>query len=532
MSDDHTLRRMSARHVLDGCSDRPFSGHVLVAGERIVDVVRSGPEGAVPAGLDDVPEMVSIAAGSLLAPGFVDVHAHSDLGVLHSPTAPSKIAQGVTTEVVGNCGFSAFPEPSYWVEPTGKHGDLTCFDDAGGYLAAVAARGRPSNVATLVGAGSVRARVVGSSSARAATTSELNRMRGAVSEAMAAGAVGLSMGLMFAPGCYASHAEHVALATTARRAGGRVLAVHMRDEGSGLLQSLRECIGIARAADIPLHVSHVKAKGRRAWGMVSRFVDAIRDADHPISFDFYPYTASMSTISSLVPPAVQASLADPARPRPSLREAGSAIAQYAAERDGSDTWRAVTIAHAPGFAELVGLNIERAAAVAGTEPPDLVVDLWIRSEGRAEIINHCMSQSDVDELASLPEAMIASDGYALHAGDGPPAHPRSFGTFPHFLRRYVVEQRHVSWPEAVRRMTSGPARIFGLADVGALAPGRRADLVVLDPATVGSPATYDQPRRLATGVTHQVVGGRLVSYIDTKVREPAGRALRGGHHAR
>lgn len=524
------LTRMSSSLVLDGVSDEAFSGHVVMAEGHVVDIVRAGPAGMEPAGLSDVPEIVPVASGSLLTPGFVDIHSHSDLGILSSPTAPSKIAQGVTTEVVGNCGFSAFPEPSYWVEPDGKHGNLTCFNSAGAYLQEVGASARQSNVATLVGAGSIRAKAVGNHTPRPATGSDLDTMRAAVSEAIDAGALGMSMGLMYAPGCYASRAENVALATAAQRAGGGLLAVHMRDEGTGLIPSLRECIAIARKAGLPLHVSHVKAKGRRAWGMVPQVVEMMRRADHPITFDFYPYAASMSTISSLVPPALQAALGDVGA-ADSLRPAvGAAVAQYAVDRDGDEPWARITIAHAPGGEEFVGLDIEQAAVAAGMEPHDLVVDLWTRSGGRAEIINHCMEQSEVDELADVPEAIVASDGYALHAGTGSPAHPRSFGTFPYFLRRYVIDGRRVSWPEAVRRMTSAPADVFGLGDVGRLEVGYRADLAVLDPETVGSPATYDDPRQLATGVTHQVVAGQLVTYAAAEVRRSAGVVLRGGTH--
>jgi N-acyl-D-amino-acid deacylase len=517
-----TPRRVSGSCIIDGRGE-PFSGHVIVEGTLIREVLATGPAGADPAPIPGVDHLVAVGVGAVIAPGFVDVHSHSDLGLLAAPGAPSKLAQGVTTEIVGNCGFSAFPEPTYWLEPMAKYGELTCFTSAGEYLDHLGRRPLASNVGTLVGGGALRQTVLGNDSG-AATDADVRAMAKLAAAAADDGALGISTGAFYRPGCFAETDEVVTVVRAAADHGARFFATHMRDEGLGLLASVYESVRIARDAELPLHISHFKAKGKRSWGTLRHAVDYIAEVDHPVTVDFYPYTASMSSIESFIPQELLALRPEPGDERVRVAVAAG-IRNRAMVAEGEGAWSRVVLAHVPGRPELEGRTIDDAAEELAMAPEDVVALLAAESDGRAEIINHCMSPDDVSYVAGLPFSIPATDGYALDAHPHSLVHPRSFGAFPAYLTDHGLAPGGLGLAEAVRRMSAVPAALLGLRRVGRIEAGRRADLLVFEPGAVRAEATYDEPTRIATGFDAIVVGGRLMEIDGAGVRSPAGEVL-------
>lgn len=526
-----THARVSAAFVLNGVDVEPFSGHVIIDGGEIVDVIRAGPPGETPAAgnLQDIPELVTVQPSSVLVPGFVDLHSHSDLSLIACPNAPSKIAQGVTTEVVGNCGFSAFPDDKYWLESKAKYGSgLGTWGSAAQYFAALGSRPTASNVGTLVGLGAVRAAVLGPDGMTQPDRGAIAKMARVVTEALEQGALGVSSGLFYAPGCFASQDEIVALLSLAPlRQHARVYATHLREESVGLLGSIDEALEIGRRAGIGLHIAHLKAKGRRSWRTVEYAIERIERSDVPVTVDVYPYTASMTRIDTLIPRYLHPAVFDGALPPALRRSVIAAIELSLREREGEDGWERITIAHHPAQPALDRLTILGAASHLGISPAEAVLAMSVESQGRTEIINHCLLNEDVDKVVGLPWSVIASDGYALPVDAfGTIAHPRSFGTFPRFIRRYVVDQGALTLGEAIRKITSGPADIAGLPTVGRIARGARADLTVIEPSAISDRADYEHPNRLAAGISEVVVGGHRMNIKAAGVLNPAGSVLR------
>jgi N-acyl-D-amino-acid deacylase len=518
--------RLSSTWIYDGLGSPPFSGHIVVNEGTIEDVFVSGPGGEPLSDAPDLPAAADVPEDALVAPGFVDLHSHSDLSLVADAGAPSKIAQGVTTEVVGNCGFSAFPDPDYWIEPKSKYGTVAAgWHSAGAYLEHLAQHPPASNVGTLVGAGSVRAVVLGALATEPATKEDTVRMRRLVEEAVEQGVLGVSTGLLYAPGCFASKEELMALLAPI---GDRQLlhTTHVREESFDLVASVREALELSSKAEARLHISHLKAKGRASWGAVGQAIELIEQTEPNVTVDVYPYEATMTRIDTLIPRDHYAAAMDGGM-NGSLRKEIIAAVEREVERDGDDAWQRIVLAAAPAHRELERRSLEEAATELGISPGEAVLVIARSSEGQAEIINHCLSRDDVDTVVCLPNAAVASDGYALplDAFGGLP-HPRSFGTFPRFLRRYVVEQKALTMEEAIRKITSLPADIVEQPQLGRIRVGCRADLTVLHPATLRDLADYHTPAKLPSGVLDVIVAGRRLDISDTGVTETYGRVVR------
>jgi N-acyl-D-amino-acid deacylase len=466
------------------------------------------------------------AAGRVLAPGFIDMHSHSDWRLWENRRAESKIRQGVTTEVVGNCGFSPAPVATEFLDdlrgfalyvPTGM--DFR-WRSVGEYLRAFDADGTALNVVQLVGHGTLRIATMGFAR-RAPDVKELARMQRLMADAMEDGAWGLSTGLIYAPGSYAATEEIVEIARVAGRHRG-FYASHIRGEGATLLDAVTEAIRVGREGDLPVQVSHIKAAGRPNWGKVAAalaLIDAARAEGLDVMADVYPYTASSTTLRTLLPDwaleggveAMMQRLGDPAvRARIRSELEAPVTGQSLLDRIG---WENIMIAYCARRKDAEGKRLSELGAARGLDPLEAALELIVDEAGKAYMILFQLDEADLRRALVHPIVMIGSDGSSLAPygplGAGKP-HPRSYGTFPRVLGEYAREQRVLGLPEAVHKMTGLPAQRLGLRDRGVVRVGAKADLVVFDRKRVADQATYEEPHRYPVGVEHVLVNGRLV----------------------
>jgi N-acyl-D-amino-acid deacylase len=523
--------KITGGQVIDGTGTPARRADVGVTGDRITGL---GDLAAEPAA------RTIDAAGRTVTPGFIDMHSHSDWRLWGNRRAESKIRQGVTTEVVGNCGFSPAPvSDAFRSEMQGfalyvPPGMDFSWRSVGEYLARYESEGIALNVAHLIGHGTLRLAAMGFAR-RAPSAREQATMERMMDEAMGDGACGLSTGLIYAPGSYAGTEEIVGIA---RRAGGRrgFYASHIRGEGATLLDAVAEAIRIGREGGLPAQVSHVKAAGRPNWGRVAdalALIDAARAQGQDVMADVYPYTASSTTLRTLLPDwvleggidAMLKRLADPAdreRIRRELTGGGEGLLRGLA-------WSDIMVAYSPSRPDAQGRRIAEVAAARREDPLDAAIELIVAEHGKGYMILFQLDEADLRRALVHPHVMIGSDGSSL-ATDGPLSagkpHPRSYGTFPRVLGRYARDERVLSLPSAVWKMTGLPARRLGLSDRGVLAPGAKADVVVFDAATVADRATYEDPHRYAAGIGHVLVNGRVVIADGQHTGALPGRLLR------
>jgi N-acyl-D-amino-acid deacylase len=479
--------------VLDGSGSAPVCGSVLTGNGRIVAVGAVEP----PPGCE-----IRDCTGLAIAPGFIDIHSHADLQVLENLTVKQK--QGVTTEVVGNCGFSAFPHGGD-VEPLREFGagilgrdDGWGWETARGYLAAVAERSRLMGVFSLVGHGSLRVAVAGLRQGPLSAT-ELERASGMLDDALEAGCAGFSTGLMYAPGS-SSPADELErfCRIVARR--GKLYATHMRSYGAGLLPAVREQIALARVTGCRLQISHLQAAGRAFWGLQQQALDEIEAARRDgvdVEFDIYPYQCGSTVLTQLLPQWALDGGTAPMLGR--LRDAGTRariaeeMRQARAPLWGDVTISAVaTAANAP----VVGRTVDQLAAVRGVDAVETALELLAEERGAVNIVTFNQSEANLRQLLTHPLCSVISDGFYVKGNP----HPRLHGTYPELLGSVVRERGWMPLETAVHKITAQPAARLGLTDRGRLAPGLRADVTVFDPARVASLATYDNPQRDPVGI--------------------------------
>jgi predicted amidohydrolase YtcJ len=485
--------------VVDGTGAPGRRADVAVRGGRVVSIGRVEPGPGA---------KVVDASGLVVAPGFIDLHSHSDGSILGETNRHNRnyLAQGVTTVVTGNCGSG----------PT----------DVGAFLGRVDKQGAGTNVIHLVPQGAVRREVLGTSPKRA-DADALRKMERLVAKGMEDGAWGMSSGLIYVPSQYADTAELTALARVVAKHGG-IYASHIRDEGEGLLGAIDEAIAIGRDAGLPVQVSHLKASGKASWGLIREAcarIEAARAAGVTVTADQYPYIASSTSLAAMVLPdwavrdgtdAFRTIAADPAR-GPKLREA---VAKALERRDGGASVRIARYAAKPSR---VGKDLSGIAREEGTTPLDVVLD--IQAHGGAQAISFGMSEDDVRFAMRKPYVATASDGSAHTPGGGDRPHPRSYGTFPRKFR-YALDDGLMSLEAAVRSNSGLPAEILGLPDRGVLREGAVADLVAFDPKTFRDVATFDDPTRYAIGARYVLVNGEAAVADGRPTGALAGRALR------
>jgi N-acyl-D-amino-acid deacylase len=515
--------------IYDGTGSPPFVTDVALAGDRIALIGDLGDHEA----RERVP-----CAGLALAPGFIDVHSHSDELWLADGRALSKICQGVTTEIGGNCGTSAAPLRGYALERKKRSAalyrvdvDWTTLDQ---FFSLVEREGVALNVASLVGLGTTRAGVSGPSERRL-DDDELAAQALLVREAVEHGALGVSSGLIYEPSRYADVRELTALCAAARDSGAPRYVSHLRDEGDGLLEAVDEAITIGVRAGVAVQCSHHKAAWKRNWGKVHaslEMIDRARSRGEAVFGDVYPYVAMWTDLGTILPDRARRGGPDATLARLRDHEGSLAIA-LALNLEHRELWHDVLITdvRSERNAGAVGLRIDELANLWHLSPARTVIRLLEEEELDVECAFFVMSEEDVATVLSAGFICIGSDASA-RAPTGVTArgkpHPRTFGCFPRVFGRFVRQRKTLEIADAVRRMTALPAAIFGLEGRGTIAPGNFADLVVFDEEHVIDRATYEQPFAYPEGIVHVYVNGRAAVRSGEATRERAGRVLRGG----
>lgn len=502
--------------IVDGSGGAWYRADVGVSGGRIAAI--GSLSGAAAARTVDAEDRV-------LAPGFIDIHTHVESNLPARPDAENLIADGVTTVVTGNCGASEL-SIAEWLDGVERNGTAV-------------------NVATLVGHNAIRADVMGYAD-RAPDSTELARMEALVERAMREGAFGFSTGLIYSPGTFAKPDEIVALARVAARSGG-IYATHLRSENDRLFSAIEEALAVARAAAVPLEISHYKVTARRLWGSSAKMLailEAARREGLDVTVDQYPYTASSSGLDVLLPDRV---LQGPGSVRHALvRRLSDSRERAAIAREmlrrlrddlGRDHLDYAVVASAAWRPALEGKNVRVVNSEMGRPDQigseiETVLDLCREgaASGRGNVcgtqmVYHTMDEQDVERIFAHPLAMVGRDGGVAAAGWGIP-HPRSYGTSARVLARFVRERGLVSLEEAVRKMTSLPAARLRLADRGLIKEGFRADLVLFDPETVEDLSRFDDPHRLSRGFDLVVVNGTIVREEGQATCERPGLALK------
>ena len=511
--------------VYDGLGGPGVVSDVAVTGDSITAL---GDLSQQPSG-----QMIDVT-GLAVAPGFLDVHTHSDFTLLINRPMRSSVAQGVTTEVVGNCGTSIglvtrsdmFTQERRWAERGGTSLDWSRLSE---YLTRVEDGGVACNIATLAGHGTIRKSVLGFED-RPPTATELTQMQRILSEALADGAVGLSTGLEYLPGGYAKHDEIAALAAVAREAGG-FYATHIRNEGDTLVESIQEALRVAEATGIPLQLSHHKSEGRANWGkpqITLPMMARARAAGLDVLTDQYPYTAFMTGLSVILLPAwAKDGTSEEMLARLNDQEARSLILAEISAQPWD--WNTVQIGIARTRRETQGLTLAELGRQEGKTPAEAALDLLRDEEGFVAAVHFAMSEDDVEFILRDPHTMIGSDGVSNDPASEmaeDKTHPRTYGTFPRVFAHYVRGREVLSLSEAVRRMTSLPAQRLKLSDRGVLKVGAKADITVFSPQTIEDCATFADPHQFPVGIHHVLVNGRVAMQNGTQTDALSGRMLR------
>ncbi len=531
--------------LVDGTGAPARTGDLLVEDDRIAQV------GAVDLRADEELD----ASGLCVAPGFIDVHSHGDFSLAAEPAASAKVLQGVTTEVVGNCGLGLQPAnervdamyarllPIVFGE---SGGDSTCSPTLASYRQRLTTAGIAVNAAVLIPHGNVRCAVMGMEE-RAPTETEIGAMRELVAQGMEEGAFGLSTGLIYPPGAYAETEELVRLAEVIAPRRG-MYATHMRNEGPRLVEAVAEAIAIGERADVAVQLSHHKAAGQLNWGKVKTtlgMVDAAAARGLDIHSDVYPYTAGSSVLSSMFVPLwafegslerLEERLRDPVTRARIVRDVqdlqlgfidlprwlGFLPKRWLLPLLSAVLGRSIVISSVKRQQRYEGMTIGAIARERGRSLHEAMLDLLMEEDFGVTAIAHVMSEKDVQSVLKHPRTMVGTDGLPTRSGK---PHPRTYGTFPRVLEHYVGKLGLLGLEEAVHRMTGMTARKLGLADRGVLAPGAAADLVVFDAGRIRDHATYADPRRSPDGVTHVFVNGAWTVRDGRQTGARSGRVL-------
>ncbi len=512
--------------LYDGGGGEPYAGDLAIDGDRITALVPAGRRPGVRGRLE------IDAAGLAVAPGFVNMLSWATASLLVDRRAQSDVRQGVTLEVFGE-GWSMGPLTAEMKEEmVARQGDLR-FDvewtTLGEYLEHLERRGVAPNVASFVGATTVRIHELGHAD-RAPSAEELERMRDLVRQAMAEGALGVGSSLIYAPAYYAGTDELVALAAAAGQSGGSYIS-HIRSEGEGLLEAIDELIEIARRAGVRAEIYHLKASRPENWDKLEAAiakVEAARAEGLDVGADVYTYPASATGLNAIMPPWTQEGGHDAwvARLRdPATRE------RIRAEIDMISADKILLVGFkSERLKPLTGRTLAEVAAERGVSPEVAAMDLVVVDDSRVGAVYFSMSEDNVRRKVALPWVTFGSDAGAPSA-EGvflkSMSHPRAYGNFARLLGRYVREEKLVPLPEAIRRLTSLPAANLKIADRGRLAPGYFADVVVFDPATIADHATFAEPHRYSTGVRHVLVNGVPVLADGEPTGATPGRVVRG-----
>jgi len=491
--------------LIDGSGSSGRVASVLLDGARIVEV----GDIVAPVGCE-----VLDCSGLVIAPGFIDLHSHLDLQVLDA-NRTEKVRQGVTSEVVGNCGFSPFPcaesrdalqEFAAGILAPGEEqwGWQTAFE----YLRAVEVRSAKVHVFPLVGHGSLRVAVAGHAQ-RALSGGELDRVSGLLEESLAAGCAGFSTGLMYAPGSSAGRDELEHLCRIVARSG-KLYATHMRSYADGLVEAVREQLDLARATGCRLQISHLQAAGRANWGLQQQALDEIeaaRGEGVDVEFDIYPYQCGSTVLTQWLP---GWALEGGTRRLTERLRNGEERSRIGREMELAlpQLWADITVSGVATGANagLVGKTIEEIAQTRHTDPAECALDLLLEEEAAVNVISFNQSPENLRQLLAHPLCSVISDGFHVKGR----AHPRLYGTFPELLGAVVREQGWLTLAEAVHKITGKPAARLGLRNCGMVKAGYCADLTIFDAADVRSHSTYEAPECPPQGIISVVKDGCVV----------------------
>jgi len=488
-------------------------------------------------------------AGLVLAPGFIDMHSHTDMSFLSVPDAATKIEQGVTTEVVGECGISPAPVSETFRDELKKYafegagiGSWTSFDD---YLKSLESKPLSTNIVQLVGQGTVRIAIMGLDS-RLPSKQEMTKMKALVADALSAGAYGLSTGLIYPPGEWSDTEELLSLLQVVAHFSGGYYNTHVRGEGHTVIEGWQEAIELGNRADIPVQISHAKAAGRENWGKSTACIALVEDAQThglDVSFDCYPFTRTGGSLSTLLPNWLKEGGADKLAQRLSIPKVRKQIRMDI--RDNAfiwnpigystsylsrwDTpWLLIAAATQERHRDMEGRTMLDIAASLNKDPLDVIFDMLIEGDD-ARVVLDLMDEEDVRNFVRSPRGMIGTDCQAFAAGaqlsEGSP-HPRCFSTFPRVLAKYVKDEHVLSLEQAIQKMTGLAAKRIGLSDRGIIAQGNMADLVTFSPEHIQDQATFSRAWLRPLGIHHVIVNGSVCVEDGQFSGDTAGRVLR------
>lgn len=517
--------------LVDGSGQPRYPADLVVEGERIAAIV--------PVGSGEFDRTID-ATGMIVAPGFIDTHSHSDLELLVNPYIEAKIRQGVTTELLGQDGISMAPLPQKYISPWRKNlaGLEGQSDEIGwnyetteDYLAALAAKGVGLNESYLVPHGNVRMAAMGLDNRKPAPH-ELDRMIGIARREMQAGAFGLSTGLIYMPCAYADTEELIALCKVVAEFDG-VFVVHQRSEADTILDSMEEIIRVGRETGVRIHFSHFKVCGRKNWPLIDRAIELLESAARQgirVSFDQYPYVAGSTMLGVILPPWAHDGGADKLIER--LRNPEDRARMVHDIEHGIPGWDNfigfagfdgifVTSVRTGANRGLIGKSLLDIAALRGKNPFEAVFDLLLEEENAVGMVDFYGLEEHVVRFLTRPEQNVCTDGLL-----GGRPHPRVFGSFPRVLGKYVREEKALTLEEAIRKMTSRPAEVFGYRGRGLLQPGCFADIVVFNPETILDKGTFADPVQFPVGIEHVLINGCAVLDRGIFSPRPAGKILR------
>jgi len=497
--------------IVDGAGNPWFKSDLQITGKKIS---RIGEASTTKAKIVD-------ASSCVVAPGFVDIHSHSDLDILANPKAESKVRQGVTTEVFPNCGSGPAPLKGAAVElvkdDLKELGLSLNWSTMAEYMRRIERQGISLNVALLIPHGTLRACVLGFENRRP-TGKEMEKMKALTEQCMRQGAFGMCTGLRYVPGSYAETNEVVEILKVVGKYGG-FYASHVRDEGDRgtYPAAIAEAAEIGEKAGVPVEISHLKALGKRAWGKVKdalKIIDDARMRGVDVTCDMYPYNASGTGFMAWIPKWSHEGgfdkflerLKDPEQRRKIVEETRAVLD----DRGGPE--RAVLTRFSPNR-DYEGKTLKEISTMKAKGPVDVILDLIAESKGETPVVNFNMMDDDVEAVMRHPAVMFGTDGYALAPygilGRGKP-HPRSYGTYPRVLGKYVRERKLLTIEEAIRKMTSLPAQKLGIQNRGLIKEGMYADVVVFNPRTVKDKATFTDPHQYPDGIEYVIVNGTIV----------------------
>ena len=532
--------------VVDGTGAEAFQADLAVTNGKITHM-DPGLKPACPQTID--------GSGLVVSPGFIDIHTHSDFSLLLEPMAQSRVMQGVTTEVTGNCGGSPAP-----VLPGGQEAFMEYMTDLGkhykrhlppdawnwktldDFYTHLSAQGMAVNVVPLVGHSTLRANVMGYAD-RVPDQQELKQMKHLLSTALEKGCFGLSSGLIYHPGAFAQTHELAELATLVGACNG-IYSTHMRSEGKFLFKAVDEALAVARKSGVSLEISHLKCETPVMWGKSAQLLEKIHDARQEgiqVHFDQYPYTAYGTSLIEIFPSWAKESgssrmieiLNTPKTRQKVIEEMTALSCDWDNPMEGL-AWSEIRIMGytRPENQELNGLTVQELALTRNLDPLEAVFQLFCEEKGGLAMIVFAMSEQDLVFILQDPLGMIGSDGRSV-SPQGPmgkfPVHPRYYGTFPRVLGRYVREQKVISLEQAVHKMTGLPARKLGLKDRGVIKKGMAADLVLFDPDRVNDRATFDHPHAYPVGIVHVIVNGKVVVLDGEHTGKLPGKRLYRNH---